>query len=59
MDRHLARAYEAKVVADAMNGWLDQLQQNLSGPVYKPYTNPTSGSGIGLTEAPRGALGHW
>ncbi len=59
MDRHLARAYEAKVVADAMNGWLDQLEQNLSGPVYNSYSNPTSASGIGLTEAPRGALGHW
>ncbi|MHC1742388.1 MAG: nickel-dependent hydrogenase large subunit [Syntrophobacteraceae bacterium] len=59
IDRHLARAYEAKIVADAMNGWLSQLEQNLSGPVYTPYTNPSSGTGVGLTEAPRGALGHW
>jgi hydrogenase large subunit len=59
MDRHLARAYEAKVVADAMSGWLDQLQQNLTGPVLSKYTSPASGSGKGLTEAPRGALGHW
>ena len=59
MDRHLARAYEAKVVADAMSGWLTQLQQNLTGKVYNTYTSPTSGNGIGLTEAPRGALGHW
>jgi hydrogenase large subunit len=46
-------------VAEAMSGWLTQLEQNLSGAVYRTYTNPTSGSGIGLTEAPRGALGHW
>lgn len=59
IDRHLARAYETKVVADAMNGWLTQLEQNLTGAVYNNYTTPTSGTGIGLTEAPRGALGHW
>lgn len=59
IDRHLARAYEAKVVADAMNDWLSQLEQNLSGPVYGGYTTPSEGSGVGLTEAPRGALGHW
>lgn len=58
MDRHLARAYEAKVVADAMGGWLTQLEQNMTGPVFT-FTDPSSGSGIGLTEAPRGALGHW
>lgn len=59
MDRHMARAYETKIVADAMSGWLVQLEQNLSGPVYHTYTAPTKGNGIGLTEAPRGALGHW
>ncbi|MGA7876520.1 MAG: nickel-dependent hydrogenase large subunit [Desulfoferrobacter sp.] len=59
MDRHLARAYEAKVVADAMDDWLTQLEQNLSGPVYNGYTTPAEGSGVGLSEAPRGAVGHW
>jgi hydrogenase large subunit len=59
MDRHLARAYEAKAVAEAMQGWLAQLDQNPTGPVYSSYTNPSSGTGMGLTEAPRGALGHW
>jgi hydrogenase large subunit len=59
MDRHLARAYEAKAVGEAMSGWLTELEQNLTGAVYSSYTTPSSGSGIGLTEAPRGALGHW
>jgi hydrogenase large subunit len=59
MDRHLARAHEAKVVAEAMNDWLTQLEQNVNGAVYSNYTTPSSGSGVGLTEAPRGALGHW
>ncbi len=57
MNRHDARAREALKVADAMKTWVAQL--NPSGPVYQRYITPASGSGIGLTEAPRGALGHW
>ncbi len=56
MDRHLARANEALKVAEAMRGWLGSL--SVGGPVYADGT-VTSGSGVGLTEAPRGALGHW
>jgi len=59
IDRHLARAMEAKVVADAMDGWVTQLEANLTRPVYSTYTTPATGTGVGLTEAPRGALGHW
>ncbi len=57
MDRHQARAHEAGKIAHAMLTWLGQL--NLSTPFYTAYNQPASGSGIGLTEAPRGALGHW
>jgi hydrogenase large subunit len=57
MDRHQARAHEASKIAHAMLGWLDQL--NLSAASFTPIGLPTSGVGIGLTEAPRGALGHW
>jgi hydrogenase large subunit len=57
MDRHQARAHEASKIAHAMLDWLSQL--NLSKPFYTPYATPTSGNGVGLTEAPRGALGHW
>ena len=53
----LARAQEALKVAKAMQDWVGQI--NPSGPVYQPFTTPASGSGYGLTEAPRGALGHW
>jgi hydrogenase large subunit len=28
-------------------------------PVHTAYTIPQEGEGVGLTEAPRGALGHW
>jgi len=57
LDRHYARALEAKLVAEAMDGWLNELV--VDEPVYAESGNPRSGTGIGLTEAPRGALGHW
>jgi hydrogenase large subunit len=57
MDRHRARAREALKVAQAMQTWVGQI--TTTGPVYTPHGVPASASGIGLTEAPRGALGHW
>ncbi|MBN1442416.1 MAG: nickel-dependent hydrogenase large subunit [Planctomycetes bacterium] len=57
MDRNLSRAREALVVAQALGGWLDELVPGES-PYAECFT-PESGRGIGLTEAPRGALGHW
>ena len=57
MDRHLSRAEEAAKIADAMSSWLNELQEG--APVYFTYRVPLNAAGIGLTEAPRGALGHW
>ncbi len=57
MDRLMARALEAEKVANAMDGWLNQLVPGAA--TCKNVAVPGSGSGIGLTEAPRGALGHW
>jgi hydrogenase large subunit len=57
MDRHQARALETLKVAQAMLTWVDQL--NTSSAVSVTANLPTTGSAIGLTEAPRGALGHW
>lgn len=57
MDRHMARARETLKIALAMQGWLDELSPGQS--VYDGYTLPEAGSGTGMTEAPRGALGHW
>jgi hydrogenase large subunit len=57
LDRIAARALECKKVADAMAGWLDELVAG--GPVYEDNAIPASSTGMGLTEAPRGALGHW
>ena len=57
MDRHLARAQEASKIAHAMQSWVSQLVVN--GPVFATNAVPVSGTAYGLTEAPRGALGHW
>jgi len=57
MDRHLARANECLKVAQAMLTWVDQI--DLSGPVSVTAHVPASATAVGLTEAPRGALGHW
>lgn len=56
MDRHKARAYEALKIAVAMRIWLDEMDR---GPVFDTAYRQQSGAGVGLTEAPRGALGHW
>jgi hydrogenase large subunit len=57
MDRHQARAQEALKIANALKTWVGQLQT--SGPYYQIHTTPLTASAYGLTEAPRGALGHW
>jgi hydrogenase large subunit len=57
MDRHMARAQECSKIAHAMVTWLAQI--NPSAPFFNELTLPAHGSAIGLTEASRGALGHW
>jgi len=57
MDRHMARALEAQKVVNAMLDWVNQIA--VGGAVYTNFTIPNSKTGEGLTEAPRGGLGHW
>lgn len=57
LGRHAARALEAKIIADRCAQWIEQLTPDK--PTFTDFTIPESGKGIGLTEAPRGALGHW
>ena len=45
------------LIADSMDVWLDELVPGNSSYTYQ--ATPADVSGIGLTEAPRGALGHW
>jgi hydrogenase large subunit len=56
MDRHQARAQEAAKIAGAMAGWIGRLTPRSA---RARYSVPSSGTGIGLGEAARGALGHW
>ncbi len=69
--RHAARALDTLVMADAITGWIDELVSLMGeAGIYSQGRNamihdtahwepPLNGSGAGLTEAPRGALGHW
>ena len=57
LGRHAARALEALLLAKRMEIWLDALQPGQL--TIAPYQGMATGSGEGLTEAPRGALGHW
>jgi hydrogenase large subunit len=58
MDRHAARAQEAAKLVGFMSEWLDQIDSGTSVHADSA-TVPAQGIGEGLTEAPRGALGHW
>jgi [NiFe] hydrogenase large subunit len=63
LGRTAARTIETKVIADAMVGWAGQVSassQSTSGmPNRKTFSMRSSGTGMALNEAPRGALGHW
>ncbi len=61
LGRVAARNLETKLVADQMVGWLTELIAGIKGgdsKFFEPLT-ASEGSGAGLWEAPRGALGHW
>jgi len=57
LGRHYARAVETKMVAEALDNWVMELEPGK--PVSNSYKIPSSAQGMGLVEAPRGALGHW
>jgi len=57
LGRHAARALEAKLIADAMVDWLQALKPD--EPIIVQHEIPDQGEGAGLTEAPRGSVGHW
>jgi hydrogenase large subunit len=57
LGRHLARAIDAKITADNLEKWI--LQVKPGEPTFTEYTIPAESRGFGLTDAARGALGHW
>jgi len=67
LGRTAARTLESQIVADAMQGWYDQLIANIRAgdtktfaeALWEPASWPRKAQGAGFMEAPRGALGHW
>ncbi len=57
LGRHVARAEETALVAMAMEEWLSQAQPGKE--TFVPTPVPDSAEGLGMTEAPRGALLHY
>jgi hydrogenase large subunit len=67
LGRVAARGIETQVIVERMGNWIDELETNMnsgvlsvhSGALWHPRTWPAEAMGWGITEAPRGALGHW
>ncbi len=67
LGRTAARTLESKIIVDAMQGWYDSLIANIKGgdvktfneKLWEPESWPKTAQGVGVTEAPRGALAHW
>jgi hydrogenase large subunit len=67
LGRTAARTLESKILADAMQGWFDQLIANIKAgdtatanvEKWDPSTWPKEAKGVGTVAAPRGMLGHW
>jgi hydrogenase large subunit len=57
LGRHAARAICTLYIAKNLEGWILGLKPG--EPVYTEYTIPEEGSGVGIVDAARGALGHW
>ncbi len=57
LGRHAARGIEAIGIVRQAFRWLDELE--IDGPPTRDFDICRQGSGYGLVEAPRGALGHW
>jgi len=57
LGRHAARAIETKLVAERLKEWVLQLVPG--EPTFTNFNLDVTSRGMGLHEAPRGALGHW
>lgn len=58
--RQVARLTRPALYFDAALKWIDEMAANLaSSPFYNPYKEIKDGRGMGLSDAARGALGHW
>ncbi len=62
LGRTAARAVETKIIADEVGKWVNELVVNIKKGDLETFTEfetPMNARGFGMTEAPRGALGHW
>ena len=59
MVRELARLVRPAFLLEAIELWLEEIQQNDKTEFYVPPLDIPDGSGVGLIQAARGALGHW
>ncbi|MBR0965593.1 nickel-dependent hydrogenase large subunit [Bradyrhizobium diazoefficiens] len=67
LGRVAARTIETKLIADMMPGMYDALMANIArgdlrtfdDVLFDPTTWPKKTRGVGMMEAPRGALAHW
>ncbi len=67
LGRTAARALEADWAGDKMRYFMDKLMANIKAgdsstanvDNWEPATWPKEAKGVGFSEAPRGALGHW
>jgi len=63
--RTAGRAIETELMADVMMEWVDELAKNVASGDLRTWTEfdfdtvAADTKGMGLAEAPRGALGHW
>jgi hydrogenase large subunit len=67
LGRTAARGVETLVTAEQLLGWITELETNMNAGKlavhdktrWDPSTWPSEAHGFGMTEAPRGSLGHW
>lgn len=67
LGRTAARGLEAQWCAHKMRYFMDKMMANIKAgdestantESWEPHTWPKEAKGVGFTEAPRGALGHW
>ncbi len=67
LGRTAARGIETWVMAEVTSQWIDELTANIgtgdlrvhNGERWDPKNWPAQAQGYGMTDAPRGALGHW
>lgn len=62
LGRTAARGIETLVIGQKMEGWINELVENIrkgDTKTYEPWEMPDKGMGYGLNDVARGALGHW